>query len=123
VIAKGHEPRPWFEVQASAETLGKTNRSGWCCQAATSTSNAHSRWGDELGGHIDLGHVDGMATVVALRPRGGHSLAPPSVLPRKLARLFIAPKGSVALVGSLAHRDEVEGAESRHKPHSRTRSR
>jgi riboflavin synthase len=108
VIAKGHEPRPWFEVQASAETLGKTNLSAWAPGKRINLERA-LKVGDELGGHIVSGHVDGIATVVGLR-RDGDSLRVRLRAPDQLAR-FIAPKGSVALDGISLTVNEVEGSE------------
>ncbi len=67
------------------------------------------RVGDELGGHIVSGHVDGVAEITALREEGGSArvmLRAPGDLGR-----FIAPKGSVALNGTSLTVNEVEGAE------------
>ena len=69
VIAKGHEPGPWFEVQASAETLGKTNLSLWGPGKRINLERA-LKVGDELGGHIVTGHVDGIGEVASVRPEG-----------------------------------------------------
>jgi riboflavin synthase len=66
------------------------------------------RVGDELGGHIVSGHVDGMAEVLAVRDEGG-STRVTFRAPEALAR-FIAPKGSVALNGTSLTVNEVEGA-------------
>jgi riboflavin synthase len=65
--------------------------------------------GDELGGHIVSGHVDGVAEVVGLRPEGD-SLRVTFRAPRDLAG-FIAPKGSVALNGTSLTVNEVEGTD------------
>jgi riboflavin synthase len=108
VVAKGREPRPWFEVQASAETLGKTNLGGWAPGKRINLERA-LKVGDELGGHIVSGHVDGTATVVSVRPEGDSTRVRLRA-PEALAR-FIAPKGSVALDGISLTVNEIEGAE------------
>ncbi len=108
VVAKGREPRPWFEVQASAETLGKTNLALWAPGKRLNLERA-LRVGDELGGHIVSGHVDGTATVLSIRPEGDSTRVRLRA-PEPLAR-FIAPKGSVALDGISLTVNEVEGPE------------
>jgi len=96
----------WFEVQVSAETISKTNLDEWAEGRGINLERA-LRVGDELGGHIVSGHVDGVATVVAIRGEGDSTRltfeAPPA-----LAR-FIASKGSVALNGTSLTVNEVEG--------------
>jgi riboflavin synthase len=67
------------------------------------------RLGDELGGHIVSGHVDGVAEVLSVREEG-ESTRIRFRAPRELAR-FIAPKGSVALDGTSLTVNEVEGNE------------
>ncbi len=64
--------------------------------------------GDELGGHIVSGHVDGVADVIAVEDEGG-SIRVQLRAPEALAR-FIAPKGSVALNGTSLTVNEVDGA-------------
>ena len=108
VVAKGHDPRPWFEVQASAETLAKTNLATWAPGKRINLERA-LKVGDELGGHIVSGHVDGVAQVVALRLEGDSTRVRLRA-PEALAR-FIAPKGSVALDGISLTVNEVEGPE------------
>ena len=110
VVAKGHEPRNWFEVQVSAETLDKTNigHNGWAQGHRINLERA-LKVGDELGGHIVSGHVDGVATVVSVRPEGDSTRVRLRA-PKALAR-FIAPKGSVALDGISLTVNEVEGDE------------
>ena len=105
VIALGQQPRPWYEVQISAETLSKTNLGTWAPGHRVNLERA-LKVGDELGGHIVSGHVDGMAEVVGLRPEGD-SLRVTFRAPRDLAR-FIAPKGSVALDGTSLTVNEVD---------------
>lgn len=93
VIAKG---RGWFAAQASAETLSKTTLGQWRKGAKVNLERA-LRAGDELGGHIVSGHVDGVARVTA-RKRDGESARLTFTVPRALGR-FIASKGSVAVDG------------------------
>jgi riboflavin synthase len=106
MVARGTEPRPWYEVQISAETLSKTNLGAWAPGQRVNLERA-LKVGDELGGHIVSGHVDGMAEVVAMKPEGD-SLRVTFRAPEGLAK-FIAPKGSVALNGTSLTVNEVEG--------------
>ena len=98
----------WFSVQASAETLSKTTLGDWVVGQPVNLERA-LRVGDELGGHIVSGHVDGVARIIDLRPEGD-SLRVRLRAPDALAG-FIAPKGSVALDGTSLTVNEVEGAE------------
>lgn len=106
VIALGSVPRNWFDVEISAETVSKTNLSGWTVGKRLNLERA-LKVGDELGGHIVSGHVDGVAEVVAIRPEGD-SLRVMFRAPEDLAK-FIAPKGSVALNGTSLTVNEVDG--------------
>ncbi len=108
VVATGTDPRDWFDVQISAETVSKTNigRNGWHLGRQVNLERA-LKVGDELGGHIVSGHVDGVAEVVGVRPEGD-SLRVTFRAPEGLAK-FIAPKGSVALNGTSLTVNEVEG--------------
>ena len=108
VIALGSAPRNWFDVEISAETLSKTNLDGWGPGSLINLERA-LKVGDELGGHIVSGHVDGLAEVVAVRPEGD-SLRVTFRAPHALAG-FIAPKGSVALNGTSLTVNEVEGVD------------
>jgi riboflavin synthase len=101
----------WFAVDVSAETVAKTKirrgRTAWAPGRRVNLERA-LRVGDELGGHIVSGHVDGVAEVVAVRPEGDSSrvtLRAPDALAR-----FIAPKGSLALNGASLTVNEVTGA-------------
>ena len=86
----------WFAVEASAETLSKTVLGTW--QPGTRVNLERAlRLGDELGGHIVAGHVDGVGSVVDRTPENGSTRFIVRV-PPELAR-FIAPKGSVAVNG------------------------
>lgn len=101
----------WFDVDISAETLDKTNIGGpnsWQEGKRLNLERA-LRVGDELGGHIVSGHVDGVAEVVSTA-REGDSLRVTFRAPEALAK-FIASKGSVALNGTSLTVNEVDGAE------------
>jgi riboflavin synthase len=102
VVQKG---QGWFAVDASAETLGKTALGGWRTGVPVNLERP-LRMGDELGGHIVSGHVDGTATVVERRPDSG-SVRFVFELDRDLGR-YIAPKGSIALDGVSLTVNEVE---------------
>ncbi|WP_295316218.1 riboflavin synthase [Roseobacter sp.] len=98
----------WYEVQISAETVSKTNLTTWAPGKRVNLERA-LRVGDELGGHIVSGHVDGVAEVVSVTDEGDSTRV---ILraPEGLAK-FIAPKGSVALNGTSLTVNEVEGRE------------
>ena len=98
----------WFDVDISAETLSKTNigANGWAVGREINLERA-LRLGDELGGHIVSGHVDGIATIEDAHD-DGDSLRLTLRAPAALAR-FIAPKGSVALNGTSLTVNEVDG--------------
>ncbi len=97
----------WFAADVSAETLSKTTLGDW--RAGTKVNFECSlRLGDELGGHLVSGHVDGVASVISQQPEQG-SLRIVFEVPPDLAK-FIAPKGSVALDGVSLTVNEVEGS-------------
>ncbi|MBI3708887.1 MAG: riboflavin synthase [Proteobacteria bacterium] len=99
----------WFAVEASAETLARTTLGAW--QAGTRVNLERAlRLGDELGGHLVSGHVDGVARIVARQPEGG-SLRLVLETAAALGR-YIAPKGSVALDGVSLTVNEVEDTAS-----------
>jgi riboflavin synthase len=96
----------WFAVEASAETLSLTTLGGWKVGDPVNLERA-AKLGDELGGHIVSGHVDGVGEVVSITPEGGsHRLR--FRAPEPLHR-FIAPKGSIAVDGVSLTVNEVEG--------------
>jgi riboflavin synthase len=97
----------WFAVDVSAETLDKTTLGAWQAGDRINLERA-LRLGDELGGHLVSGHVDGVAEVVGRHP-DGDSLRYILALKGGLGR-FIAPKGSVALDGVSLTINEVEDA-------------
>lgn len=108
VVALGSSPRNWFDVEISAESVSKTNLAGWTVGKRLNLERA-LKVGDELGGHIVSGHVDGVAKVVAITPEGD-SLRVTFRAPEALAK-FIAPKGSVALNGTSLTVNEVDGCD------------
>jgi len=105
VVDKGGD---WFDVDISAETVSKTNLDGWAEGRRVNLERA-LKVGDELGGHIVSGHVDGLATIVAIRDEGDSTRFTLQA-PEALAR-FVAPKGSVALNGTSLTVNEVEGSD------------
>lgn len=93
VVEKGPD---WFAVDASRETLDKTTLGTWTAGMRVNLERA-LRAGEELGGHLVSGHVDGVAIVEDVSDDAGSkrfTIVPPPALMR-----FIAPKGSVALDG------------------------
>ncbi|MFA6280332.1 MAG: riboflavin synthase [Bdellovibrionales bacterium] len=101
-------PAGAFTVQASAETLSKTTLGAWDVGTPVNLERA-LRMGDELGGHIVSGHVDGLARVVD-RKAEGDSVRFRFEVPAEFAP-FLAPKGSVTLDGISLTVNEVEGNE------------
>ena len=96
-----------FDVEAGPETLAVTSVGDW--QAGTPLNLERPlKLGDELGGHLVSGHVDGVATVVG-REDIGETARFTFAAPGDLAR-FIAPKGSVALDGTSLTVNGVDGA-------------
>ncbi len=96
-----------FAVEVSGETLGVTTLGRW--QTGTKINlEASLRLGDELGGHLVSGHVDGLATVAAVTPEHG-STRYRFALPDGLAP-FVASKGSIAVNGVSLTVNEVEAA-------------
>ena len=97
-----------FCVDVSAESAGLTNIFEWKTDRPVNLERA-LKVGDELGGHIVSGHVDGLAEIVALRDEGDSTrvtLRAPDALAK-----FIASKGSVALNGTSLTVNEVNGTD------------
>ena len=107
VVDKGSAKDRWFSVTASGETLSKTTLGLWKVGSAVNLERP-LRVGDEFGGHIVTGHVDGVANVISVKP-DGESLRMIFKAPAALAR-FIAEKGSVALDGVSLTVNETDGA-------------
>lgn len=106
VVDKGTAADRWFVATASGETLSKTTLGDWKVGDPVNLERA-MRVGDELGGHIVTGHVDGVAEVKSVLPEG-ESLRVIFEAPAAVAR-FIAAKGSVALDGISLTVNSVEG--------------
>lgn len=96
-----------FSVDVSNETLAKTTLGGWHPGRRVNLERA-LRAGDELGGHLVSGHVDGVATILSVTSDGFSNVFELEA-PAQLAR-FLAPKGSVALDGVSLTVNTVEGA-------------
>lgn len=107
VVAIGEEDgRTWFSVDAAAETLRLTTVGGWRHGTKINLERA-LKVGDELGGHIVAGHVDGLATLLEredLTEMARLTLRAPAPLAR-----FIAAKGSVAVDGVSLTVNAVDG--------------
>lgn len=98
--------KDWFAVEVSGETLGKTTLGTWIKGTPVNLERA-TKVGDELGGHIVSGHVDGLGTVVEITPEGGsHRLTVEAPLP---LHRFIAAKGSITVDGVSLTVNTVEG--------------
>jgi riboflavin synthase len=102
IVEKGDD---WFAVEVSGETLSATTLDNWKQGRRVNLERA-ARVGDELGGHIVSGHVDGVGEVVAVESEGGSHRVQIRV-PKPLHR-FIAPKGSITVEGVSLTVNEVE---------------
>ena len=107
VVDKGTGKDAWFAVTASGETLSKTTLGGWKVNDPVNLERP-MRVGDEFGGHIVAGHIDGVADVKLMAPEG-ESVRFTFEVPVALSK-FIAAKGSVALDGVSLTVNEVDGA-------------
>jgi riboflavin synthase len=107
VVDKGGTKDRWFAVTASGETLSKTTIGSWN-PGDTVNLERPLKVGDELGGHIVSGHVDGIAEIVRVEPEG-ESVRMDFQAPVALAR-FVPPKGSITLDGVSLTVNEVDGA-------------
>lgn len=107
VVDTGEEDgRVWFAADAAAETLAVTTVGSWRHGSRINLERP-LKLGDELGGHLVAGHVDGLASVIArddMTDMAKFTLRAPQDLAR-----FIAPKGSVALDGVSLTVNQVEG--------------
>lgn len=95
-----------FTVQVSNETLDKTTASDWKEGAQINLERA-LQMGDELGGHMVTGHVDGVAKITAIEPEQD-SLRFTYEVPKEFAS-YLAPKGSITLDGISLTVNEVNG--------------
>ena len=105
VVEKGSG---WFATEASAETLSRTTVGSWAEGTRVNLERALSL-GDELGGHIVSGHVDGLARIVSIEPEGD-SVRFLFEVPDEV-KAFIAEKGSVCLDGVSLTVNAVQGAQ------------
>jgi riboflavin synthase len=107
IVSSGADGRSWFDADASAETLARTTCRAWRRGSRVNLERS-LRIGDELGGHIVTGHVDGLARIVERVDEDACARfrleAPPA-----LAK-FIAEKGSVGLDGTSLTVNAVHGA-------------
>jgi riboflavin synthase len=102
VVDKGDS---WFAVDVSEETIGRTATGMWTAGARLNLERA-LRVGDELGGHIVTGHVDGVGAVEAVLPVGGSTRV--MIVAGDEVAAYIATKGSVTLDGVSLTVNEVE---------------
>jgi len=102
VLEKGGD---WFAVEVSGESLAKTHLGDWKLGSRVNLELS-LKLGDELGGHLVYGHVDGVGTIASMTPEGG-SVRFVFEVPSELAR-FIAAKGSVAVDGISLTVNEVD---------------
>ena len=108
VVDKGQDgDLGWYAIEVSAESLSKTTLGSWREGTQMNLERA-MRLGDELGGHLVGGHVDGVGEVVARAPEGD-SVRFTFRAPDDLAK-YLAPKGSVTIDGVSLTVNEVEGA-------------
>lgn len=107
VVEKGHDDKGnWFAADVSEETLSKTCLGDWQVGGPVNLERS-LRLGDELGGHLVLGHVDGVASIEGMTPEKD-SMRFTFKAPASLAK-FIAPKGSITLNGVSLTVNEVKG--------------
>jgi riboflavin synthase len=108
VVDKGSSRgKGWFAADVSGETLSKTTLGAWSVGRRINLERS-LKLGDELGGHLVYGHVDGVAKVVSRRAEQG-SVRFVFETPPTLAR-FVASKGSVAIDGVSLTVNEVDGS-------------
>ena len=110
VVKRGttKEGKNWFGVEASKETLDVTTAHAWQVGSRLNLERALCL-GDELGGHIVSGHVDGIAEIISITPEGDSQRFTFRV-PQELSK-FVAAKGSVTLDGTSLTVNSVSGAE------------
>ncbi len=95
-----------FAVEVSAESLDKTHLGDWTVGSRLNLELS-LKLGDELGGHLVYGHVDGVGKIVSMMPEGG-SVRFVFEAPPEVAR-FVAAKGSIAIDGTSLTVNEVDG--------------
>ncbi len=102
VVDKGED---WFAVDVSSETIARTAEGLWT-EGARLNLERSLRLGDELGGHIVTGHVDGVGEVEGMAETGGSLRL--SIIAGQEIEAYVAPKGSIALDGVSLTVNEVE---------------
>ena len=107
----GDGPRgAWFDMQASAETVEKTNLGGWDVGSVINLERA-LKVGDELGGHIVSGHVDGVAEIVEMRDEGDSTrfvFEAPAALAKYILVARVLARGLIfTLLGPCASRGRI----------------
>ena len=109
VVDKGQDgDQNWFAVEVSAESLSKTTLASWGEGTAMNLERAMCL-GDELGGHIVSGHVDGVGELIG-READGDSQRYTFSVPDNLAK-YLAPKGSITIDGVSLTVNEVAGSQ------------
>jgi len=96
----------WFAIEVSGETLSRTSLGDWTEGHRVNLERA-AKLGDEMGGHVVSGHVDGLGRVVAITPEGGShriDIEAPEPLHR-----YIAAKGSITVDGVSLTVNAVDG--------------
>ncbi len=111
VIEKGmNSGRTWYKVNVSNETINctklKNSKSSWVIGTVINLERS-LKVGDELGGHIVTGHVDGVAKIIEVQDIG-ESTKITATAPEKLSK-YVTRKGSIALNGTSLTINEVEG--------------
>jgi len=107
VVDKGRDGvQNWFAVDASQETLNCTILGDWRAGTPVNLERA-LKVGDELGGHIVSGHVDGVGVITGIATEGDSRRFSFNI-PKELAK-FVAPKGSITLNGTSLTVNEVSG--------------
>jgi riboflavin synthase len=112
VAVGGRDGGSWFDVDAAAETLARTTVAHWRAGMRANLERS-LKIGDELGGHLVTGHIDGVAEIVSREEVTGEGLWGATArfvlrAPASVAR-FIAEKGSVALDGASLTVNDVDG--------------
>ncbi|WP_293824944.1 riboflavin synthase [uncultured Brevundimonas sp.] len=96
----------WFAVEVSNETLSRTTLGAWKAGDGVNLERA-AKLGDEMGGHVVSGHVDGLGRIVSITPEGGSHRVEVEA-PAPLHR-YIAAKGSITVDGVSLTVNRVEG--------------
>ena len=107
VVDKGTDgDQNWYDVDVSGETLRKSNLGTWEFGSKVNLERS-LKLGDEMGGHLVSGHIDGTVKIISVEDEGASTKFTFDA-PENLAK-FIAPKGSVALNGTSLTVNDVDG--------------